>query len=274
MKSFLNVEKMHFVAFLLMTICFNSALGQEEPMKIKVLSYNIHTGNPPSQPGVVDLQGIAKVINETDADLIALQEVDVLTNRSGKDLDQAKALADLTNRYYFFAKAIDHDGGEYGIAILSKFPIVHSEKYSLPMASGVRGEQRAIAIITVEVQTGKYLDFACTHLDLSAQARKLQIAFINDLLRHKENPVVLAGDLNARPDSEEMWLFDQYFTRSSIEDGFTFPVVNPKEEIDYILYTPKDRFKVKQHVVVQEHVASDHLPLLVELEMLPEKEII
>lgn len=255
--------KMLFIS-LVLCLGVTTLFAQKQSNRLKVLSYNIHVGNPPEKPGVVDLEAIAEVINDSDADLVALQEVDVFTKRSGKDLDQAKELAILTNRHYFFAKAIDHQGGEYGIAVLSKFPIVKSEHYLLPKAEGVKGEQRAIAIITVEVKKGVFLDFASTHLDLSSQARQLQADFIINLFKERKNLVVLAGDFNANPDSEEIKMFESYFKRSSIKNGFTFPVKNPKVEIDYIMFAPQDRFKVDWHVVVDEHFASDHLPLFVE----------
>lgn len=250
--------------FLALCLGFTTLFAQKQNKSLKVLSYNIHVGNPPEKPGVVDLEAIAKVINDSEADLVALQEVDVFTKRSGKDLDQAKELARLTNRHYFFAKAIDHQGGEYGIAVLSKFPILKSEQHLLPKAEGVKGEQRAIAIITVEVSKGVLLDFASTHLDLTSQARLLQANFITNLSKGRNNLAIIAGDFNANPDSDEIKAFETYFTRSSIENGFTFPVKNPTVEIDYVMFAPKDKFKVDWHVVVDEHFASDHLPLFVE----------
>lgn len=252
---------------LLITGTFHcTVFAQEKKINLKVLSYNIHIGNPPSKPRLTDLKGIAKVINESKADLIALQEVDVFTNRSGKDLDQAKELARLTKRDYYFVKAIDHDGGEYGVAILSKFPIVKKESHPLPIAEGVDNEPRAIAIVTVEIDKGILLDFASTHFDLSPQTRKLQSAYIINLAKQRNNPLLIGGDFNATPDSEEILLLDSYFKRSKIHDGFTFPVTAPTQEIDYILFSPESQFKILQHQVIQEHYASDHLPVLVKLE--------
>jgi len=241
------------------------AAAQDKSFKLKVLSYNIHIGNPPDKPGVTDLKGIAKVINDSDADLVALQEVDVFTNRSGKNLDQATELARLTKRHHYFVKTIDHDGGEYGIAILSKFPIVKKESYLLPSAEGVRGEQRAIAFVTVEIDEGVFLDFASTHFDLTPQTRLLQSTFIADLVKNRNLPILLGGDFNAVPNSDEIRLLDQYFKRSEISNGFTIPEGNPTREIDFIMYTPEHRFKIERHEVIQEHFASDHLPVFVEV---------
>lgn len=94
----------------------------ETQRSLKVLTYNIHGARPPAQKDVIDLAAIARVIRASDADLVALQEVDVRTERSGKEIDQAQDLGRLTERKVFFAKGIDFQGGEYGIAILSKLP--------------------------------------------------------------------------------------------------------------------------------------------------------
>jgi endonuclease/exonuclease/phosphatase family metal-dependent hydrolase len=260
-----NIKMFWAVLFAIGFFSFYSATAQERAVKLKVLSYNIHIGNPPSQPGVTDLSGIAKVINESDADLVALQEVDVYTNRSGKDLDQAQELAKLTDRHYYFAKTIDHDGGKYGIAVLSKFPIVKKESHFLPIAEGVRCEQRAVAIVTVEIEKGVFLDFATTHFDLTPQTRMLQSAFIIDLVQKRNRPLLLGGDFNATPNTEEIRLLDSYFKRSAVPNGFTIPVGNPTREIDFVMYAPESNFKVERHEVIEEHFASDHLPVFVEI---------
>src|SRR5690606_31245260 len=97
---------------------------EEDGNALTFMTYNIHIANTPSEPAsVVDIAAIAKVINEVKPDFVALQEVDRFTDRSGKDLDQAAALAELTGMHHQFFKAIDRSNGEYGVAILSKYPI-------------------------------------------------------------------------------------------------------------------------------------------------------
>jgi len=79
----------------------------KELNSISILSYNIHHANPPSKPGVIDVSAIANVIDRQQADLVALQEVDVHTARSGKALHEAEEIARLTGMKVFFAKAIN-----------------------------------------------------------------------------------------------------------------------------------------------------------------------
>src|SRR5699024_7721854 len=100
---------------------------------ISILCYNIHYAHTSlNKVVVIDLKAIARVINDSDADLVSLQEVDMNVPRSG-NIDQAKELAELTNRHFYFAKGIDLDGGEYGVAILSKSPFIWTKSFLLPM---------------------------------------------------------------------------------------------------------------------------------------------
>jgi len=91
--------------------------------KLRVLTYNIHHGNPPSRPDFIDINAIANVIKQQNPDIVSLQEIDVNTIRSGKTLDEANELGRLTGMKAYFAKGIDYGGGEYGVAVLSKLPM-------------------------------------------------------------------------------------------------------------------------------------------------------
>ena len=209
---------------------------------------------------------IAKVINQQQPDLVALQEVDVHTNRSGKQLNQAAELARQTGMKAYFAKAIDYDGGEYGVAILSKHPIENTQVYKLPTAADTNGEPRVLATAVVIIN-GKRLRFASTHLDAqrSDTNRLLQVQQIVNLLQTDSLPVIIAGDLNAAPGSPVINIFDRAFTRTCVNCAFTIPVINPTKTIDFIAYTGS--FTVKDHKVIAETYASDHLPVMAVLNM-------
>ncbi len=245
------------------TICVFSIFTVSAQETIKILSYNIHHGNPPSEKaGYIDLPAIANVINESKADIIGLQEVDVNVERSG-DVDQIKELAKLTDTEYYFAKGIDLQGGEYGVAVLSKLPITHAENFLLPMPKD--GEQRVLASVTVESNSGREVVFMTTHLDLYEENRNAQAEFIRDYAHQNRNKVViLTGDLNDKPNSETIQTLDKAFVRSKIANGPTFPQVNPKREIDYVMINKETVHEVKSHIVWEEEYASDHRPLYVE----------
>ncbi|NQX40324.1 Metal-dependent hydrolase, endonuclease/exonuclease/phosphatase family [Pedobacter steynii] len=239
-----------------------TTVAQSEKKTLKVMTYNIHHGNPPAQNGVIDLPAIANVISSQAPDLVALQELDVRTGRAN-GVDQVKKLAELTGMYAFFSKGIDYDGGEYGVAILSKFKINRTERFPLPAKAGLPAEARSLAVINVTLPTGKSLDFACTHLDLKDEHRLLQVAEINKVLGSRKGQVILAGDFNLDAKNPAMAILEQHFTRSCRENcDPTIPEVNPKDEIDFILLKKGSPLKVASHQVLKNITASDHLPVV------------
>lgn len=231
---------------------------------IKVLSYNVRHCNPPSKKGIIDVASIAKVINEVQPDLVALQEIDRFTNRSGVQLDQAKELGKLTGMYSYFVKAIDYDGGEYGIAILSRLKILDSIQLHLPMAKDIPGEGRAVAIVKVRLKNNREILFASTHLDIVKEHRELQTNAIMNYFNDSKLPVIIAGDFNDTPESSNLQNLKRHFnfTCSSLDCGKTFPQINPTSTIDYIMYSPKKGIKTKVHQVINNDYASDHRPLI------------
>ena len=237
---------------------------------IKVMSYNIHIGNPPSKPtSFRDLQAIADVINLQKPDLVALQEVDVNTTRSGSTVDQAKELARLTNMHYFYTKAIDYQGGQFGDAVLSRFPILESKRYELPVTTALGGELRSIAMVTVEKEGKKFL-FASTHLDHLGPEdnRVLQANEIVKIAKQLSLPLILCGDLNATPTSTPINILKQQLSLGcKFSCPYTFPAVTPNRTIDYIFVSSIEKLNVKSYRIVNETYASDHLPVLAEIEL-------
>src|SRR5690606_4389268 len=139
---------------------------------LRVLSYNIHHANPPSKPDLIDLNAIAKVIKESGAELVALQQVDVHTIRSGKSSNQAGELGKITGMEVFFSKGIDYQGGAYGTAILSKFRILDTKRHELANLDGVDSQPRTLPVATLDFY-GTKIKFANTHLDYSDKNNKL-----------------------------------------------------------------------------------------------------
>ncbi|MFB9865181.1 endonuclease/exonuclease/phosphatase family protein [Rufibacter immobilis] len=248
----------------------DAPLPAPKEITVKVMSYNIHIGNPPSKPADHrDLEAVANVINIQKPDLVALQEVDVNTKRSGTTVDQAKELARLTGMHYFYTKAIDYQGGQFGDAVLSRLPILESKRYELPVTTQLGGETRSVAMVTVEKEGHKFL-FASTHLDhLGPEDNRILQA--NELVKIVKNlplPLIIAGDLNAQPTSTTMnILFQQLGSGCPAACPPTFPAVTPTRTIDYILLHPMNKFSVKNFRTITETYASDHLPLVAEIQL-------
>ncbi|WP_343530944.1 endonuclease/exonuclease/phosphatase family protein [Pedobacter sp.] len=233
---------------------------------ITVVSYNIHHGNPPAKPGLIDLDAIANVLANQKPDFVALQEVDVNINRSG-NINQAEYLAKKLNMYFYFAKAIDHDGGDYGVAILSKYPILEQHTLKFSRIEGVKAEDRVLAIVSVKLANGKKVAFGSTHLDHQKDEalRLLQISEIVKYAEKEKGTFIIAGDFNAVPNSATIQFLDKNFTRTCNQCGFTIPVVTPKRTIDFIAFKPSRKISVSSHEVIQEHQASDHLPIVAKI---------
>lgn len=229
---------------------------------VRILTYNIHHANPPSKPGIIDIEAIAEVVKSVDADIVGIQEVDVNVSRS-EQMDQAKRLAELTNTNYYFSKGIDLEKGEYGILILTKHKIVGQRRYDLPMP--VKSENRSLAIVDVELPNGKKISLANTHLDLKEDNKLAQAQFIADLVGQYTHPLILVGDLNAAPASKPIQLLEQKFERNTKKNGPTYPNVMAKNEIDYIMISKPTKFRWKSYRVVDESYPSDHLPLYADI---------
>jgi endonuclease/exonuclease/phosphatase family metal-dependent hydrolase len=241
--------------------------GSSHTDTVKVLSYNIHHANPPSRKDFIDLEAIANVIKQQQPDFVALQEVDVHTGRSGRDVHQAEALAARTGMHAYFTKGIPYDGGEYGIAVLSRYPVLQGKGYQLPSLPALKGEPRALCTVIVALPGGRKIMVASTHLDVlkTDSNRLLQMREISRILGSAGMPVILAGDFNARPGSAAIQVLDSAFTRTCGNCPFTIPVDKPNRTIDMIAFAPGKAFRVLQHEVIPERYASDHLPVIARL---------
>lgn len=249
---------------------FQATLFASDSLKIRVMTYNIHHCNPPAQKGVIDTNGIAEVIIKYKADIVLLQEVDANTQRSGIG-NQAQILARKSNLpYYYFYKAIDFSGGDYGVAILSGFPL--SDRFQFMLSNEIASEQRVLGGAVAELSKGVKIVVATTHLDLVEGNRVKQLNQLDSLLAGKSYPVILGGDFNATPQSVEMLRFFSSFTVKSGTLSNTFPNVNPDRTIDYILFrnsvtSGESEYKIslKNYFVPEAINTSDHLPVIADI---------
>lgn len=237
----------------------NDARPESTPEpSLRILSYNIKHAELSS------LEDIAAVIRDSDADIVALQEVDKNAARSG-NVDQAFRLGQLTGMASSFRAAITlADGGAYGLAILSRYPVLSSEKVNLTSA----GEQRIAILWELDFDDGVFVHFGVTHLGLTVAERTTQAAEVVELARDATYALVL-GDFNEEPDGGDMHStmlaggFRDAHQVAGDGPGFTFPGVNPDRRIDYAFIGSGWANPTFAEVI--EGPASDHAALLVEL---------
>jgi endonuclease/exonuclease/phosphatase family metal-dependent hydrolase len=230
---------------------------------LRVLSYNIHHGE--GTDGKVDLPRLATVIRAADPDLVALQEVDRKTRRTG-GVDQTAELARLTGLHGVFGKQIDYQGGEYGQAVLSRLPLGGATVHLLP---GEPDREQRIAFEARFKIGGRDASFVSTHLHhQSAAFRERQAATLNVLFGMAERSVILAGDLNATPESAAIRSLAGTWTLATADPRLlTFPSSRPTKQIDYVIHRPSGLLRATTATVVDEPVASDHRPVLAVFEL-------
>jgi endonuclease/exonuclease/phosphatase family metal-dependent hydrolase len=244
-----------------------SLQAEESLRELRVLSYNIHIGV--GMDGKLNLERTAKTILEQQPDIVALQEVDNKTERT-KKADQTAELAKLTGMNAVFGRTIDLQGGEYGIAVLSKYPILEHKITQLPRL-GQREDRGALAV-KVRMDEKTVLWFVCTHFcNKSEERRLLQAQKINELFTASDDQLtILAGDLNTEPDSGPVAVLKKKWFNATNADP---TLSNPESpvKIDYIFYRPESALRVKETRVLQDNMTSDHLPVLTVFEQEPKK---
>lgn len=252
-------------------VCSAVGVAGEPPPRIRVLSYNIHHGEGSDRR--IDLERVAKVIRDTSAEVVALQEVDRMTERSG-GVDQAAELARLTDMRAVFGRNIEYQGGGYGNAVLSRLPVKRHANHPLPSYDD--GEQRGVLEVVLQPdERSPPFTFFATHLDSRREDRErlASVEAIEKLASKQRGiPMILAGDLNAVPTSRVLESLQRTWHRTGTtkEKVLTFPAEAPRRQIDYVLVRPADRWKVVEVRAIDEPVASDHRPILAVLELPPE----
>lgn len=239
---------------------------------LRVLSFNIHTGI--GADGELDLARTAAAIRDTRADVVALQEVDVRWDVRSDFRDQARDLAGALHMRMFFAPIYDEDPltpgaprRQYGVAILSRFPVLHTTNHLLtrlstqdpnPTPKPAPGFAEAVVLVR-----GVAVHVYSTHLDYRADpaVRVLQVADTLRVMADDRGPQVLLGDFNAPPDAAELaplWTV----LADAAPAGLTYPAEVPEKRIDYV--TVSEQVTVRG-ATVPDTLASDHRPVLADL---------
>lgn len=245
---------------------------RSEDAVLRVATYNI-------QAGAGDLTRIAEEIRAMNADVVALQEVDVHWHARSHFEDQATALGkalDVEVRFapiYRLPGASGQPTREFGVALLSRLPIASWSNDSLtrlstqqanPVPARMPGLLRAVVNFR-----GTRVNVLTTHLDYRSDPaiRRAQVDEIVAVLGRISGPTILAGDLNATPEALELQplfrrLMDAW--RTGAGPGYTYPSAAPTKRIDYVLYS--DPF-VLVEARVPESAIADHRPVIVSLRL-------
>jgi len=241
-----------------------------EPPPVGVLVYNVHAGKDAA--GRDNLQRVADVVTKANADVVLLQEVDKRTKRSG-NVDQPAEYARRTGYFVAFGRSLDYDGGEYGIAILSRWPIKRDTTIHLPVEppqerSGGSYEPRVAMRVTIASPLGDIVALN-THIDASGDDRwrrqeiKTIIALTHEQVRAGSR-LLVGGDFNSTPESavqvelRASGMVDSW-ERCGTGQGLTYPADSSVKRIDY-LFLMAGAACSRASVLATD--ASDHRPVL------------
>ena len=227
---------------------------EPETMKLKIGSYNIHNGSDVKW----DFSVIAQDILDKDLDIVGFQEVDQYCRRS-KNTNTLAELKKYTGMEYgYFFKCIDYEGGAYGIAIVSKYPIISTEEVELNDGSAV--ERRVLAHAKIDVN-GKEINFFNTHLTIASdEIRAEEFQIVKDKVKDYEN-CILVGDFNV--DAFEEWeiLKPLSYINTPETPFITHPVGERK--IDNICYSSEFTL-VEDGFGIYQNNHSDHVLMYAE----------
>lgn len=245
---------------------------------LRVLTYNVH--------GCVGLDGknspdrIARVIARQGADVVALQELDVGRHRSGK-IHQAESIAFKLGMSFHFQPSLSLAEGQYGNAILSRYPLKVIRVEALPrLKTGRLFEPRGALWVELDV-SGIKVNVITSHLSLWPAERLLQA----DVLLGPDwsggagcqSPLVLCGDFNANPRSKVCQrmgrkLRDAQRSVESHEPLNTWLANHPFSRIDHFFVSPDvEVLNITVPTTDLDRIASDHLPLIADFKINSEK---
>ena len=244
----------------------------------KVLVYNVHAGKDAGGKDAV--QRISDVVRQTNPDVVLFQEVDKNTRRSG-GVDQPAEYAKRTGYHVAFGRSLDYDGGEYGIAVLSRWPIHRDTAIHLPVdppqeRSGGSHEPRVAMSTVIAAPFGDMAVFN-THIDASGDDR-WRLQEIRTIQRIAQSAVgagakrvLFGGDFNSTPESAVQVQLRANGFRDSWQtcgsgEGFSYPADTARKRIDYLFVIAGAECT---NATVIDSQASDHRPVLFTLRTVP-----
>ena len=228
-------------------------------MSLRIATYNVHGGVGLDRR--YDIDRIARVIVELDAEVIGLQEL----QSHGND-NMLEILQRATSMSAIAATTFRSKFGDFGNGLLTRLPIVARGCIDLNFG---RREPRNAIDATLDCH-GTPLQIICTHLGLRASERREQLRrLIAAIGQRPEIPTVLMGDINDWSPSHRIdRALHEHFGKSPARG--TFPSLFPLLALDRLWVTPPSTLtRVSAHRSRIARLASDHLPLIAQLELRP-----
>ncbi len=227
----------------------------------RIVTYNIRSGL--GMDGMRSIRRIANVLVDLRPDIVCLQEVDQNVPRSWL-ANQPKFLGMRLAMQAVFQRNISFGVGGYGNCVLVKPRAGHCRCHRLPGG----GEPRGLLEVETHID-GSDITVCCTHLSTDRDARESQARNVAEILATIRRPKILCGDMNDVVGSGALdaIMADPMLQDAAISANSLTPTFGTKEagrRIDFVL--ADRRFAVQSYRVVETN-ASDHLPVVVDLEL-------
>ncbi len=224
---------------------------------MKIMTYNIHSCIDMQKKN--SLSRIAGLIRQERPAVVGLNEAECFSPRTCF-VNQPKRLAAARNMMYSYGPTIKLGPiGFFGNAVLSRYPIVEMKNFALPS----KREPRCCLRTVLRTSNG-YITVFSTHLGLNREQRFKQIDELVRLVRTEKNPVILMGDFNCGTDQLAPLSELLQDTGAMFGSKLTYPFDKPVDRIDYILVS---RDIACKEVYIPFNDASDHLPVIADLEL-------
>ncbi len=265
---------------LLLGILLGGCGQPQAEYSLRVMSYNIHHGE--GTDGKLDMDRIAEIIRQANPDLMGLNEVDNHFGSRSRFADQAKQLAEKLNMHYVFGPAINTGSPDkprqYGNAVLSNIPISQHQVHPLSGPTGL--EPRSCLEVQVQIGNKSYT-FIATHLDHTrSDVRAQQAGDLVKLLGDCPHQTILVGDFNCQPPGLKQspeWkqrtravglILEKLNDAAEISSNAGESTGQPQSRIDYVFVSPEIKVNSCRFIIDPvTKVASDHYPLIAELEL-------
>ena len=237
---------------LILTFILSASVAHAQD-SLRLITYNLRFGE------LASMNDIGKALAQINPDIVFLQECDWGTYRKRAPKQNGvkfiNVLANETGLFGLYGKSINYMGGYYGIGILSRYPIISSQRILLP--NDGKTEQRSALVAEVELPSGKIIALVCTHLEVkSSDMRIAQVKYLNKILKSYDT-IIMGGDMNAEPESEEMRILRKTW-KDLTNSEFTFSTSEPSMKIDYIYARPVSKVNLISTSIVKNVILSDH----------------
>lgn len=246
---------------LVIAVLMVTSLGLSAQVKFTVCTYNVKSfEGADNAPKFFDMPPFIEALKPLNLDIIVLNELEILTSRTGpKDL--GAVLGNGLGMYTAFGRAYDKDDGLYGNGILSRFPILNTFGRQIVKPAD-SSDQRGVLFADILHTSGQIFRIVALHLDHRA-GRKEQIQDIlsDTHITNSPYPIILMGDFN-------IWYypFEVPMTNFKLLSDPHKPTFEGMSTLDYIFAAPANQWTVHSSSVKYDIKHSDHSPVVCEIE--------